>query len=107
MQRGETSLKQRRLGLAVAPSAEVSAHMLTCLRAMMGVDSVTIERNRLRIRYDLFQATAQQIENVIEGAGGRLSQSGLARLRRMVIGMFEKLELDSRELPPQHGGHHH
>jgi hypothetical protein len=74
---------------------------------MMGVKEVIIKKGGLRITYDVFQATARQIENVIEGAGGRLSQSLIARFHYAVIDMFETMELDSRELPPQHRGHHH
>lgn len=107
VQQGQTSMKQRRLRFSEMPNTVIAAHILACLRAMMGVDSVTIEGNQLRIRYDLFQATARQIENVIEGAGGSLSQGRMARLRRALIDVFEIMELDSRELPPQHKGHHH
>lgn len=104
VQRGEASMKHRRFRLTEIESAE---HIVECLLAMMGVEEVIIEGDKLRIHYDVFQATARQIENVIEGAGGRLSQSLMARFHYAVIDMFESTELDSRELPPQHRGHHH
>lgn len=105
VQQGEVSIKQRRMRLAEAPNAEISEHIVACLQAMMGVKEVTMRGAGLLIRYDLLQAAESQIENVIEGAGGKLSQSALARLRRGLTNMFERTELDARELPPQHRGH--
>lgn len=104
VQQGEASMKRRRFRLTEIESAE---HIVECLLAMMGVEEVIIVGGKLQIHYDVFQATARQVQNVIEGAGGKLSQSLIARVHYAVINMFETLELDSRELPPQHPGHHH
>lgn len=107
VQEGETSMKRRQLELIEVPGTRIASHIIACLQAMMGVEKVSITGAKLRITYDLLQATARQIESVIEGAGGRLSRSGLARLRYALIEIFETMELDSRELPPQHRGHRH
>ena len=106
-QRGEVSMKKRRLVLMRPPAGE-TANYITChLMEMMGVEDVSMTGRKLFIRYDLFQATLKQIENVIEGSGGRLNPSVWSRLRRGWIDLLEANELDARELPPPHRGHRH
>ena len=109
VQRGEVSIKHRRLRLA-APLDELTAVGVTRqLTAMMGVEQVEIIGRDIRIRYDLLQATVEQIEAVISGAGGVLNQNWLERLRRGLVHTVEANELEAREVTtkPTGGGHCH
>lgn len=106
-QRGEVSMKKRYLVLTQLPAADIANRITHCLMEMMGVEDVSMTGRKLIIRYDLLQATLKQIENVIEGSGGRLNPSVWSRLRRGLIDLLEANELDARELPPPHGGHRH
>ena len=109
VQRGEVSIKQRRLRLAAPLDEHTAAAVTRQLTAMMGVERVEIIGRDIRTRYDLLQATAEQLEAVIAGAGGVLSQNWLERLRRGLVHTVEANELEAREVTtkPTGGGHCH
>ncbi len=109
VQRGEVSIKQRRLRLTAPLDARATATVTLRLTEMMGVEQVEIIGRDIRIRYDLLQATAEQIETVIAGAGGVLSPNWLERLRRGLVHTVEANELEAREVTtkPTGGGHCH
>lgn len=107
VQRGEASIKHRRLRLA-APLDELTAVAVPRqLTAMMGVEQVKIIGKDVHIRYDLLQVTAEQIEAVIAGAGGVLSQRWLERMRRGLVHTIEANEVDAREVTTNTTGSGH
>lgn len=109
VQRGEVSIKRRRLLLAVPLDPQVAAALTLQLTEMMGVEKVEISGRVIRIRYDLLQSSAEQIEATITAAGGVLSKQWIERLRRGFVHALEANESDAREVTskPTGGGHRH
>jgi YHS domain-containing protein len=109
-QTGDAVVKRRRLRLD-EPLSHADAQQLTeRLRAMMGVRAVEIRAEHLTITYDLLQATAEQIEAVLQEAGARLGTGWAERLRRAFVHYLEETEVESLEVRPgphAHGGDHH
>jgi YHS domain-containing protein len=109
-QSGHAVVKRRRLRLD-EPLAHADAQQLTeRLRAMMGVSVVEIKARDLSITYDLLQATAEQIEAVLQEAGARLGTGWAERLRRAFVHYLEETEVESLEVRPDphaHDGNHH
>lgn len=109
-QAGQEVVKRRRLRLD-EPLPDVDAQrLIEQVHAMMGVYAVEIEADQLIITYDLLQATAEQIEAVLQQAGARLGAGWGERLRRAFVHYLEETEADSLEVrsgPHVHGGGHH
>jgi len=63
------------------------------LSEMMGVQEVHISAARASVTYDLLEATALQIERVIEQAGFKLATSWVRRLQRGWVHYIEGNEL--------------
>ena len=77
---------------------------------MMGVYAVVIKAEELTITYDLFQATAEQIEAVLQEARAHLGTGWAEKLRRAFVHYLEEDEVASLEVrsgPHAHGGGHH
>lgn len=109
VQRGEVSIKRRRLRLAAPLNARIAATVTLHLMEMMGVEQVQINGRIIHIRYDLLEATAEQLEAVIATSGGVFSQNWLDRLRRRFVHAVEANEMDAREVTtkPTGGDHRH
>jgi len=74
---------------------------------MMGIKEVTIDKNIIRITYDLLEVTTTQIETTIQRAGEKLTASWGAKLKRAFIHYFEETELDNLEYQQSNHTHHH
>jgi len=109
-QAGQKVVKRRRLRLD-EPLSDADAQRLTeRLHAMMGVYRVEIKADQLIITYDLLQATAEQIEAVLQQAGAHLGAGWGERLRRAFVHYLEETEVETLEVRPgphAHGGGHH
>ncbi len=104
-QRGESVLKERVLRLAKPLEPDQADRVVAALKAMMGIHEVVVEGDRIRIRYDLLQVTAEQIEQRLAGIGNAL-EAGLGEtLRRAFIHFLEETELAS--LAEEGEGHAH
>jgi len=105
-QQGQTLLKERVLHLARPLSPEQAQRVAAELGAMMGVEAVRVEGDRLRIRYDLLQATAAQIEQRLAGIGNALERGLGERLRRAFVRYLEETELANLAEDGAHDHHH-
>ena len=104
-QQGHRVIKERTLELDRPLTAEQAAALTAALREMMGIHEVEAGGTCVRIRYDLLQATTEQIENRIAAIGENLKQGLGASLRRAFIHYLEETELANLEATG--GGHHH
>lgn len=106
-QQGKEVIKLRTLRLQHALTPEQASCLIEELQAMMGVKEVEVEDDRIRIRYDLLQATVEQIEQRIEAIGDRLGGGLGETLRRAFIHYLEETELANLEEGNGGHGHHH
>ncbi|MFK5914487.1 MAG: YHS domain-containing protein [Woeseiaceae bacterium] len=106
-QHGESIIRRRVLKLDVSVPADVETKIDAALREMMGIKEVTIDKNIIRITYDLLEATTAQIETTIQLAGEKLAASWGEKLKRAFIHYLEESELDNLEQQQSSHGHHH
>lgn len=106
-QHGESIIKRRVLKLSEIVPDDMAEKINTELRKMMGIKEVTIDKNIIRITYDLLEATIEQIEKTIENVGENLTASWGDKLKRAFVHYFEETELDSLESQQSSQGHHH
>lgn len=106
-QHGERIIKRRLLKLDIPVPDEVALKIEGALKDMMGIKEVTIDKNIIRISYDLLEVTTAQIETTIQGAGEKLNGSWGGQLQRAFIHYFEETELDNLEYQQSNNGHHH
>lgn len=97
-QQGKRIIKRRTLKLENPVPDDVALKIVKALKSMMGVKEVTIDKNIVRITYDLLEATTAQIETTIEELGECLAASWGKQLKRAYIHYFEDTELDVLEL---------
>ncbi len=105
-QRGEHIIKHLVLKLDQAiPEQEIS-HIKTSLKAMMGILDVIITNNKITLTYDLLQATAQQIESMIEQCGEVLGKAWSDKFKRAIVHYHEETLLSNLEYDTSHTGYH-
>lgn len=105
-QQGHEIIRQHVLRLREPLSEDQQARLTRELQMLMGLKSVRIENTRIRLRYDLLQVTAEQIEKKIEAVGDRLGGGLGEMLRRAFVHAREETELDSLESRSGDGPHH-
>jgi len=88
-------VKKRTFKLDTPLSDTESASLDAALSIMMGVRRVQISGTSISVSYDLFEATAAQVEETIEQAGNTLGSGWGARLKRAWIHYTEETELDN------------
>lgn len=64
----------------------------------MGIQTVSVDGDRVVIAYDLLMATEEQIENKLAEIGVRLGEGFAERLRRAFVHYEEECELGSLEV---------
>ena len=106
-QSGETVIKERTLRLAAPLTAVQAARVVEELQSMMGVFEVAVAGDRLRIRYDLLQATAEHIARRLTAIGNALEDGLGEKLRRAFVHYLEETELANLEQQGGSHGHHH
>jgi len=105
---GVVVLKKRRLKLAEPFPQEVAEQFIEYIEAMMGINTIEINGNRIEITYDLLQATELQIEKKITEAGVVLGDDLMEKIRRAFVHFTEETEIESLEArPDSRAGHHH
>lgn len=104
-QDGRSMFKRRRLHLADSLSPEMAARVRQHLLAMMGVQNVEVDAERIEIVYDLLQATTEQIEAQLEQVGAQLGSGWGERLRRAFVHYLEDTEVDTMEARPEFHGY--
>lgn len=106
-QHGKSIIKRRLLKLDEVIPDDIAKKINSELRKMMGIKEVTIDKNIIRITYDLLEATTAQIETTIQLAGEKLAASWGEKLKRAFIHYLEESELDNLEQQQSSHGHHH
>lgn len=107
-QEGKEILKKRTLKLSDPLSPELAEAVIDHVRAMMGVKEIIVDGGRIKITYDLLQATEEQIESEIANSGGVLGQSWAEKLRRAFVHYIEETEeLTMEARPGSMRGHNH
>lgn len=96
-QHGKNIVKRRTLKLEQPIPEKIKIEIETSLNSMMGIKDVTIDKNIIRITYDLLEATAEQIEKTIENNSHNLTVSWAEKLIRAFIHYSEETEIDSLE----------
>lgn len=104
-QEGKEIIKKRCMHLSQPLAAKDRETLITSLREMMGVKSVTIENNRVEIVYDLLQATAEQIEDRLTEIGIQLGSGWAEHLQRAFIHYTEECEVQNLEVREGHIPH--
>lgn len=97
-QDGMEVLKQRHLRIAQPLTSAQAKKLSVSLRKMMGIKSVEIEGDMIKIVYDLLQATADSIETRMDEIGIQLGEGWAERLHRVFVHNVEELEIDSLEV---------
>jgi YHS domain-containing protein len=95
---GTKVLKHRRLRLDQPLTPDQAQQLTQALLQMMGVRWVKAEGERVEIRYDLIEATAEQLETQIAEIGAELGSGWLERLHRAFIHFEEESEVASLEV---------
>lgn len=103
--KGVEILKQRRFRLEQPMSDTDASILVEALGTMMGIKHTEVAGDIVSITYDLFQATAEQIEARMGQVGLRLGTEWSARLQRGFVHYLEEVEVGNLEVMP-HSGHH-
>lgn len=103
-QKGEELLKRRRFQLDIPLETQGAVVLIDELKTMMGVRAIAIQDdNTVSITYDLFQATAEQLEAKMEEVGVKLGEGWAERLRRSFVHFMEEYEVGNLEVHSRHG----
>jgi len=106
-QHGVSIIKRRVLKLDEVVPEDMAKKIDTELRKMMGIREVTIDKNIIRISYDLLEATTEQIEATITATGKQLTAGLGDKIKRAFIHYLEESELDNLESQQSSHGCHH
>ena len=97
-QEGKQVIKCRRLLLSSPLDAMQSEQVKNALLEMMGILEICIEGDKLEIKYDLIQVTAEQIANKLGLIGANLGGGWIDRLKLAFINNLEEIEINSLEV---------
>ncbi|MDZ4140534.1 MAG: YHS domain-containing protein [Methylotenera sp.] len=97
-QKGVEIVKYRKISFDSPLDAAQAQQIHDALTDMMGVQEVLIDGDKLEIRYDLIQATEEQIESKLVSVGATLKQGWADRIRRALIHFREESEAGSLEV---------
>lgn len=104
-QQGREIIKQRRMVLSTPLDALQVEQLKHALLEMMGIQEVGIEGNKIEIRYDLMQITAEQIADRLASIGADLGGAWMDRLKLAFISNMEEIEISSLEVANKKGCH--
>ena len=106
--RGMELIKTRTLKLAEPLPQELADKIIEYIEAMMGIQFVEVDGDRIDITYDLLQATEEQIEQTIAQAGATLGEDWTEKIKRAFVHYMEDTEAVTIEARPgSMRGHHH
>jgi YHS domain-containing protein len=104
-QQGRQVFKQRRIKLAETLDVGQSERVRSALFEMMGIHDVQTEGNVLEIRYDLMQATAEQIADRLTQVGAEFGGGWVSGLRLAFVYYLEECEIGALEVENKKGCH--
>lgn len=97
-QEGKQVIKCRRLLLSAPLDATQAEQVKQVLLEMMGIHEVCIEGDKIEIKYDLIQVTAEQIADKLGLIGTNLGGGWIDRLKLAFINNLEEIEINSLEV---------
>jgi YHS domain-containing protein len=92
-QEGKQVIICRSLLLSAPLDAIQSEQVKDALHEMMGLFEISIEGNKLEIKYDLIQVTAEQIADKLALIGAKLGGDWIDRLKLAFINNLEDIEI--------------
>jgi len=104
-QEGLQVIKDRRIKLDKPMTDQETKRVVEALGAMMGILEVDIKGNVILLRYDLLQATQEQIEIELTTLGLKLGSNWQERVRRGLVQFFEDNECSTLSINPRKGCH--
>ena len=105
-QQGMHAIKQRVIRLDAPITKIIQKNLIETLLNMMGIKQVDTEGDVIRIRYDLLEVTAEQIEKAIGQSGAELDSIWKERLKRAFVHYIEETELENLEHQDESHGCH-
>lgn len=97
-QEGKEVLKERHLRIAQPLTSSQAKKLSIALHKVMGIKSVEIDGDMIRIVYDLLQTSAESIEARMDEIGVQLGEGWAEKLHRIFVHNVEELEIDSLEV---------
>lgn len=97
-QEGREVLKHRHLRIAQPLTPSQAKNLSVALSKVMGIKSVEIDGDTIKIVYDLLQTTAESIEARLDEIGVLLGEGWAEKLHRVFVHNVEDLEIDSLEV---------
>ncbi|MDD4962922.1 MAG: YHS domain-containing protein [Gallionella sp.] len=97
-QEGKQVIKCRRLLLSDRLDTTRAEQVKQALLEMMGILEICIEGDKLEIKYDLIQVTAEQIADKLGLIGANLGGGWIDRLKLAFINNLEEIEINSLEV---------
>lgn len=97
-QKGRQIVKQRSLVLSSPLDTKQAELVKRELLSMMGIGEIRIDGDKIEIRYDLMQVTAEQIADKLALIGTELGGRWMERLKRAFINYQEECEIGSLEV---------
>jgi len=94
-QKGTVVKKAHKIKLKVLPDLATRELLAAEIGALMGIESVEVNKDEITLVYDLLQVSMEDIENVIIQAQGHLKQTMTDKLRKGLIQYSEECELDN------------
>jgi len=104
-QKGIEVIKDRRIKLDKPVTNDETEKVFEALNGMMGILDVSIEGNQISLRYDLLQATQEQIETELTTLGLKLGSNWQERIRRSFIQISEDSECSAMSSQSHHSCH--
>lgn len=106
-QKGERVLKSRYFRIEQSLSTEQVKILSDAIDSMMGIHQVYIQGKDVHITYDLIEATAAQIEQIIINAGAKLGDGWTDKLKRALVHYTEDCETSNLEVSNKGHLNHH
>jgi YHS domain-containing protein len=97
-QEGKQVIKCRRLLLSAPLDAIQAEEVKKALLEMMGILEIEINEDKLEIKYDLIQVTAEQIADKLGLIGANLGGGWIDHLKLAFINSMEEIEINSLEV---------
>ncbi|MBB3063254.1 YHS domain-containing protein [Microbulbifer rhizosphaerae] len=94
-QRGKVVRKSHRIKLVEPVDRQRLPEVREAIESLMGIESVEISGDEIAVAYDLMQVSLRDIEAVIAGETGDLSDGMADRILRAMIHYSEECELDN------------
>lgn len=97
-QQGQKIIKCRKFKLDAHLDLRQTDITKSALYAMMGIEEVKIEGDKIEIKYDLLQITTEQISDELSSIGAKLGGGWITQLQLAFINNIEEIEIQSLEV---------